>query len=136
MTCPCSSGIAYLECCHPFHEGIKKPLTARQLMRTRFSAYALGLTDYIMATTHPGYGAYHSNKKEWVKEILLFSQGTTFRRLEILSDQEGEEEASVTFTAYLNRGECDTTFTEISRFIKKEGSWLYADGKITPGALA
>ena len=105
-------------------------------MRSRYSAYALGMADYIMGTTHPKYGAYQHDKKSWKKQILAFSNGATFRKLEILSDHEGDIEAFVTFTAYLDREGDDITYTELSRFIKEGDRWLYAEGKIGPGAVA
>jgi SEC-C motif-containing protein len=105
-------------------------------MRSRFSAYALGLADYIMATTHPRFGAYQHDKNSWKKQILAFSNGARFRKLEILSNHDGDAEAFVTFTAYLNRDGDDVSFTELSRFVKDGDRWLYAEGKISPGAVA
>lgn len=106
-------------------------------MRSRYSAYALGMADYIMGTTHPSYGAYQHDKNSWKKQILAFSNGATFRKLEILANNEGDTEAFVTFTAYLNRDGDDMSYTELSRFIKDaNGRWLYAEGKIGPGAIA
>ncbi|MBJ7449651.1 MAG: hypothetical protein JHC93_04750, partial [Parachlamydiales bacterium] len=51
-TCPCHSSLDYEKCCKPFHDGIPAP-TALALMRSRYSAYALHLIEYIIATTHP-----------------------------------------------------------------------------------
>ena len=49
--CPCGNG-AYARCCGPFHEGDAVPATAEQLMRSRYSAYALGRHDYVLDTWH------------------------------------------------------------------------------------
>ena len=38
--CPCGSGLAYVECCAPLHEGTAKAKTAEALMRARYAAYA------------------------------------------------------------------------------------------------
>ena len=51
--CPCSSGATYDTCCGPLHAGQKAAATAEQLMRSRYSAFALGLTDYLVETWHP-----------------------------------------------------------------------------------
>ena len=48
--CPCTSKKPYDRCCGPFHGGTAAPETAEQLMRSRFSAYALGKVDYLIAT--------------------------------------------------------------------------------------
>ncbi|MDD2950112.1 MAG: YchJ family metal-binding protein, partial [Sulfuricurvum sp.] len=50
--CPCHSGEKYKKCCQPYHKGIL-PSNAQKLMRSRYSAFALELSNYIMATTHP-----------------------------------------------------------------------------------
>jgi len=40
--CPCGSGTAYAACCEPMHQGAPA-LTAEALMRSRYSAFVLGL---------------------------------------------------------------------------------------------
>ena len=51
--CPCLSGAPYGECCGPFHAGLAVAPTAEQLMRSRFSAFAVGDPAYLLATWHP-----------------------------------------------------------------------------------
>ena len=46
--CFCDSGIEYAKCCGLFHSGKKKPMTAVDLMRSRFSAYTLHNTEYLL----------------------------------------------------------------------------------------
>jgi len=48
--CPCG-GAAYAQCCGRFHHGAL-PDTAEQLMRSRYSAYVLGLMDYVHQSWH------------------------------------------------------------------------------------
>ncbi len=52
-TCPCGSGVAYDACCGPLHHGGRQASTAVELMRSRYSAYTLGLADYVFRTWHP-----------------------------------------------------------------------------------
>jgi SEC-C motif-containing protein len=125
-SCPCHSGKKYHQCCEPFHKG-DNPLTALQLMRSRYSAYAKGLTDYIISTTHPDNPSCKKDHEQWKKEITLFCNFTEFRDLEISEFTDGEKEAYVTFTAYLDQNQQDTTFTERSRFLKEGERWLYRD---------
>ena len=40
--CPCGSGTAYDGCCGRLHRGAAQALTAEELMRSRYSAYARG----------------------------------------------------------------------------------------------
>lgn len=128
--CLCHSGKEERECCERFHQGKEFPKTALELMRSRYSAYALGLVDYIIETTHPDYGAYERDKKKWKDAIVLFSKNTKFQALEIVEVNEGELQAFVTFKADLRQLGKDASFTERSRFFKANGRWLYADGQI------
>ncbi|GAA3584632.1 YchJ family protein [Klugiella xanthotipulae] len=51
--CPCLSGEKYGFCCGPLHNGSETPVTAVRLMRSRFSAYAVGNARYLLSTWHP-----------------------------------------------------------------------------------
>jgi SEC-C motif-containing protein len=93
-------------------------------MRSRYSAYALGFADYIMATTHPKNSNYTKNKEEWKNSILHFSLNTRFAGLKISEFIDGESEAFVTFEALLDSG----ILKEKSRFLKVNGKWLYESG--------
>lgn len=122
--CLCSSGKAYEECCEPFHKGAI-PETALQLMRSRFSAYALNKQKYIEETTHPDNPSYIEVKKGG------FYKDYVFQKLEILDFHEQDCVATVTFTAFLAYKGKDASFTEKSIFEKVNGRWLYKSGSIT-----
>ena len=51
--CPCGTGLPYDECCGPLHAGATPAATAEQLMRSRYSAFAVGDAAYLLATWHP-----------------------------------------------------------------------------------
>lgn len=122
--CPCHSGKKYKLCCQPYHRGIL-PSTAEKLMRSRYSAFALGIADYIMDTTHPNNTDYTKDKENWRKSILNFAQNTRFLGLKISEFIDGNEEAFVTFEAILGGG----SLCEKSRFLQVEGKWLYVSGE-------
>ncbi len=126
--CPCHSKKAYEACCAPYHRG-KLPENAMLLMRSRYSAYAKGLADYIMATTHPLSSRIQPNMAKWKEEILEFSNGTVFEDLEIVDFKEDGDRATVVFIAYLKQQGLDATFSERSHFEKIDGRWLYKDGE-------
>jgi peptide deformylase len=132
ITCPCSSSSTYEKCCKPFHGNVL-PVTALQLMRSRFSAYALNLPDYIIATTHPASPQYSENKFAWRRSISQFSRKSVFHRLEILDFKENKRVASVAFTAYLSQNREDATFSEKSYFEKINKRWYYLGGQLTKG---
>ncbi len=70
-------------------------------MRSRYSAYAKGLVDYIVKTTHPDHPDSKRAEEVRRKEIEEFCNTTVFKGLKILDVQEGEAEGMVKFTAYL-----------------------------------
>ena len=127
--CPCKSKLPYKDCCKRFHDGKALPPTARDLMRSRFSAYALRLIDYIIESTHPDYPNRPGNINAWKKDLLRFSERTRFDDLKILEFVDGEESSTVTFTAHLRQGSQDASFTEKSFFNKVNGKWLYRSGE-------
>ncbi len=131
--CPCGSKALYHKCCKLYHDGAL-PENALQLMRSRYSAYALMLSDYIIETTHPENPAWQEDKNVWRKELKEFSYLTRFVFLEIKEFIDGEQEAFVTFTANLNQNNQDLSFTEKSTFEKVGDRWLYRDGKIHNGS--
>lgn len=116
MDCPCSSGKPYSECCMPYHHGKLAP-TALALMRSRYSAYALGKADYIIITTHPQSPYFEKDRKKWKRAILEFCNTTKFLRLEIQAS--GED--WVHFRAHLDGAVLD----EKSLFENVDGKWLY-----------
>ena len=132
--CPCCSGSPYEKCCEIYHLG-KEPPTALLLMRSRYSAYAMKLADYIIRTTHPKSSRYHPDLERFKEDILKFCNETEFRKLEVFNFEEKGERAIVVFTAYLTQNGNDATFTERSNFVKYQGNWRYLDGKISQGAL-
>lgn len=127
--CPCGSPLKYKKCCKVFHDNIKNPLNALELMKSRFSAYAFKQSNYIIKTTHKENQDYSENILEWKKEIEIFSSNTDFDKLEILEFIKGENESFVTFRANLFQNKNDVSFIEKSRFKKEDNIWLYVDGE-------
>ena len=124
-SCPCGSRQKYKKCCQVYHKGAKAK-TALLLMKSRYVAYALGNSAYIIKTTHEHNEQYMDDVKGWKQSIEEFTKVTDFLALEILEFIEGEEEAFVKFKASLSSGE----MTEKSRFLKVASGWLYESGEI------
>jgi len=99
-------------------------------MRSRYAAYALGLADYIIDTTHSAHPEFTSDRKNWKESILAFSKATKFDHLTIEEFVDGDENATVTFKAHLRQSGNDATFSEKSLFIKENDKWLYKSGEI------
>ncbi len=90
-------------------------------MRSRYSAYALDLANYIIKTTHPKSPFYEKDIDVWKKSIHHFSKTTAFQDLII----ESFDETHVTFFAKLNTLGMDASFRELSLFKKLDGLWYY-----------
>jgi len=93
-------------------------------MKSRYVAYAVGDSAYIVKTTHPNNPDYTTEVKEWKQSIETFCKTTEFLGLEVLEFLDGDEEAFVTFKAKLSSGD----MVEKSRFLKVDGMWLYESG--------
>lgn len=126
MICPCCSGLTYENCCKKFHDG-QPANTALELMRSRYSAYALNNPDYIINTTHPKNPHYDLNKRRWKRSIQNFSRSNYFYKLEILEFSQDNKTATVTFKAHLIHNGKDNSFIERSAFIKEFNRWFYLD---------
>lgn len=101
-------------------------------MRSRYTAFSLGLSKYIIQTTHPLNNDYKENKSTWEQEILQFSNNFDFEKLTILEFLEPTlthpNISYVTFTAQISLNGQDNSFTEKSKFEKIENRWLYLEG--------
>jgi SEC-C motif domain protein len=127
-SCPCGSTKKYKKCCKIFHDEIELPKTALELMKSRFCAFAIQNSKYIISTTHKDNPDFTSDLKSWDKDIINFSKNTKFEKLEILDFIESEE-SFVTFKATLTQNNQDVSFIEKSRFLKENNKWFYVDGQ-------
>ncbi|MCC9041985.1 hypothetical protein LNQ81_04620 [Myroides sp. M-43] len=118
--CYCCSKKEFKDCCEPFIKLQVKPDTAEELMRSRYTAYALCNATYIVDTTHPRNRHLHSKKaiSNWAKE-------NTWIQLEVVKT----EDYQVIFKAYyndVNGNSC--VHYEDSLFEKLGENWYYVSG--------
>ncbi|WP_428634446.1 YchJ family protein [Sedimenticola sp.] len=124
--CPCDSGLDYVVCCEVFHRGVELPVAAEKLMRSRYSAYVLQHTDYLLRTWHPSTRPAN---------LDLAAEDVVWLGLEIIETKQGTEkddEGLVEFVARSQGGQLH----ERSRFIRESGQWYYRDGTLLPPVLA
>lgn len=117
--CPCGNPAAYEECCGRWHAGAPAP-SAEALMRSRYAAFVLGLTDYLLATWHP-------NTRP--SDIRL-DPATKWIGLDVRRHVAGNEHSTVEFVARSKLGGRAHRLHETSRFVREAGQWYYVDGKI------
>ncbi|MER7077464.1 YchJ family protein [Saccharopolyspora kobensis] len=119
--CPCGLGEPFAECCAPLHSGERRASTAEQLMRSRFSAFAVGDASYLLASWHPSTRPDEVEldpEQRWVHlEILERTGGGPF-----------DSAGTVRFRAHYRLPGERGTLTENSRFAKEGGAWYYVDG--------
>lgn len=126
--CPCTSKKPYDRCCGPFHAGASAPETAEQLMRSRFSAYALGKVDYLIATRPEA-----KRGEEDREELARYCKSVSCVGLKIVRKEAGgkaDEAGVVTFHASLQANGRRSLHIETSTFARENGRWVYVDGTV------
>ena len=117
--CPCGRGIPLGECCGVFLAGRSAP-TAEQLMRSRYTAFAVGDAAYLLRTWHPSTRP----------ATLDLDPDTRWTGLEILHTTGGgflHTEGTVEFRAHSSHRGVPDSMHEHSRFVRENGEWFYLD---------
>lgn len=125
--CPCQSGEVYGQCCGPLHAGARHAATAVALMRSRFSAFAVGDADYVSATWDP---ATRPARLDLAPDVEWF-------RLDITDTTGGgpfDDTGEVAFIAHYRHGGARGRQTERSTFRRRNGRWYYLDA-VPPGPV-
>lgn len=122
--CPCSDK-PYVECCSSYLLGKKIPTTCEQLMRSRYTAFALKDVPYIEKTMIGP--AKEDFDEEALKERLKDQE---FVDLEIVETIERGNKGTVEFKAFFRIGSDGYYLHEKSEFVKQDGKWYYFDGDI------
>ncbi|MEU3019478.1 YchJ family metal-binding protein [Nocardiopsis sp. NPDC007018] len=117
--CPCGHG-TYGRCCGRLHAGLATAATAEELMRSRYSAFAVGDAAYLLRSWHPDTrpdDVELDPETEWVRlDVVGTSEGTPFHK-----------EGTVEFRALYREHGRDHELREHSRFRRHEGAWVYLD---------
>lgn len=124
--CPCGKGQDFSECCGRFLQGEQRARTPEQLMRSRYSAYALGgYGDYLLHTWFPATA-------QGLSADQLSQRAVNWQKLEVLSKSQQGDEGTVEFKAYyLPQGSDQlSVLHEFSEFTRIDGRWLYVGGRV------
>lgn len=120
LICPCDTGKPYERCCGRFHDGRRVP-TAAALMRSRYSAFALSLPEYLLLTWHPATRPH----------TVVLDDETKWTGLQIHDTELGQawdQTGFVTYSAsWVAPGKAGVLH-ERSRFVLDHGTWYYVDG--------
>lgn len=127
FSCPCGSTHSYENCCASFHKNHNAP-SALCLMRSRYSAYVLGLEEYLFLSTHPS-----KRSKGLEADIAFTCKHLKWKKLTILSVWKGVENdtvGKVHFQALYEDNAHEAVHDEHSRFKRFGKIWMYVDGVV------
>ena len=123
--CPCGGvpeGVSLDSCCGPFLAGEVWPATPEQLMRSRYTAYAVGGRDHLFRTWHPA-----TRPSEVEVDGSLRWTG-----LDVVSVSGDDVQGTIEFAAHWTSGEGRLrqrgAVRERSTFTRRAGRWMYRDG--------
>ena len=113
--CPCGNPLhdGYDACCGPLLRGERQAATAEELMRSRYTAYAVGDLDHVWRTWHPR-----------TRPVTIEPSGPTWRGLTVLRTEAGgqdDDAGVVEFRAEHEGG----SLHEVSTFERRAGRWFY-----------
>ena len=123
--CPCGGvppANAFSSCCGPVVENERRATTAEQLMRSRYTAYALADGHHLWATWHPRTRPDGVDPEPWIRwvglEVLDVVDGGP-------GDDTGVVEFRATWVAGMGMTQQRGEIHERSRFERRAGRWFY-----------
>lgn len=91
-------------------------------MRSRYSAFALGLRDYLLSTWHPSTRP----------QALDLADNPKWVQLQIVNSSQQGAQGQVHFRAYFQVGSDIGMHDELSDFVKENGRWFYLNATNLP----
>lgn len=126
--CPCHSGKPFSFCCEPAIEGHKPATTAEALMRSRYTAFSLGVVDYLIDTTAPE--KRNPDDEEILNEQVKYTNWLGLKILATECGRTGDKSGMVEFEALFESDDQSGALREKSNFRFDNGLWLYVDGDV------
>lgn len=119
MECPCGDGAALEDCCGPIVVDGVPAVSAEQLMRSRYTAFALGREKHLWRTWHPRTRPLEvtTGDVEW----------TGLRILEVVAGGAHDDRGVVEFDAAYLGPEGPRVMRERSLFERRGGRWTYVE---------
>ena len=127
--CTCNSQKPFVDCCGRFLDGGQQAKTPEQLMRSRYSAYALGNHgEYLLRTWFPATA-------RGLTAESLSQRSCDWLGLEIIAKEQKGDQGFVEFRARYRdeQGEA-AVLHEKSVFQRVAGRWLYVGGEVSTTA--
>ena len=128
-TCPCGRPGTFEECCGPYITGEHLAPDPESLMRSQFTAFALGTNqaiDYLVETHHPD----HRDPNPHAGLRASIAGVDAWEKLEVRAAQAQGDRGTVEFVATYRVGADRRQLHELSEFVRESGQWLYTRGSI------
>ncbi len=122
--CPCGSTLSYATCCLPLHQGVAAS-TPEALMRSRYSAFVLQLTDYLLRS-------WHNTTRP---AQLDLSDSPAWKSLRVINASQSGDSGQVHFQAVYHTDSHWGFLEETSDFVREAGHWFYLGGEAREGQL-
>jgi SEC-C motif-containing protein len=123
-SCFCGNQLWFSQCCKPYLEAKVSPDTPEKLMRSRYSAYALGgYGEYLLKTWFPPMA-----KNLSVSELSEKTQ--QWINLDVLGSGQKDNEGWVEFKATYQEEKVKSILHEKSVFTRIGAQWFYIGGEI------
>jgi SEC-C motif-containing protein len=122
MYCYCCSNRLFSDCCEPIIKNISA-LDPEQLMRSRFSAYAVKNYAYVLATYAP-----EQRRNLDLSTLRESAKNTRWLKLDVLGYSEKDAVGLVEFIATYALDADYFCIHELSSFIKQDAHWYYTTG--------
>jgi len=116
--CPCGWGEPYAACCRPLHRQEVEAATAEALMRSRYTAFAVGDAGHLVRTWHPSTRP----------EVLDLADDVRWLHLAVTGVERGgpfDDEGVVEFEAVARAEGRRHVQHERSTFVREGGRWSY-----------
>ncbi|MGI9287842.1 MAG: YchJ family protein [Pseudomonadales bacterium] len=128
--CVCGSKKPAIQCCERFLDGAQQAKTPEQLMRSRYSAYALGgYGEYLLRTWFPATARN-------LTVIELSKRSCEWIKLEVLNKSQSGDEGMVEFKAHFRDKNGEPAIQhEKSIFTRNGGRWFYVGGGVESSSL-
>ena len=126
-TCICGRLKPISRCCGRFLSGKQNPKTPKQLMRSRYTAYALGgYGEYLLSTWLPATAIGLTASE-------LSEKSLDWQRLEIIASIQKGKEGTVEFKAWFKSPGSEEleVMHEVSEFVRIKSRWYYVGGKVS-----
>ena len=125
-SCICGKSKPFSKCCERFLSGNANAKTPEQLMRSRFSAYALGgYGEYLLST-------WLSASASDLSVADLSEKTVSWQRLEVISSSQKGNHGMVEFKAWFskpsNSDDGLEMMHEVSEFVRMQSRWFYVGG--------